>query len=102
MATKNLKPIRTKSQAEIYANTEGLRNSNTPKHIKPEIAYAGTITFVPELNMRIKIRPGSTVKEWIIKYALNNPLKKGILYPKYKVTKEDELEFESSKKLIHG
>lgn len=56
------------------------RNTN-----KTEIQYEGIYKFIPELKMRVKIKQGSTVKEWIIDYCKANPELRCILYPAYNI-----------------
>ena len=99
MCTKNLKPIRTKSAGEMYANTDGIKNANASKHIKPEVKYLGSAVYVPELKMRITLKPGHTIQQWIIKHVLANPLKKVLLYDKYNISYEDELAFKAERGL---
>ena len=54
---------------------------------------------IPELNMSVRLKPGHTVREFIIKYVANNPLKKKRLYDAYNITYEEELAVNPTKTL---
>ncbi|KKK52757.1 hypothetical protein LCGC14_3101700 [marine sediment metagenome] len=62
--------------------TSRRRRKNTNK---TEVQYKGTYKFIPELKMQVKIKEGSTIKEWIEDYCKTNPDLRVILYPAYNI-----------------
>jgi hypothetical protein len=60
-----------------------VHNKLKPKKVPSEVKYEGTYATIPELGMTIKLRKGSTLAEWIIKYCRSNPDMRHSLFPKY-------------------
>ncbi|MCK5788909.1 MAG: hypothetical protein KAH32_07915 [Chlamydiia bacterium] len=101
MATKNLKPISVKSANESFSKTNHMFGEKSVDAAAEHI-YPCDSVFVPELNLTVKIRKGRTLKQWLIKYCINNPIKKSLVYDKYGISYEDELEYKEFKTIKSG
>lgn len=55
------------------------------KKIRKESISSSSYIFVKELNLRVKIKEGNTIKQWIIQYCKQNPFKKDTLYSAYNI-----------------
>ncbi len=53
--------------------------------IKKDKASTSTFVLIKELNLRIQLTDGKTIKQWIIQYCKRNPFKKDLLYSAYNI-----------------
>lgn len=87
----------------VHAKLDTLTGKLTGVVIQPNLNLVEPKSIrsvrIPELSMSIKLKPGHTVREFIIRYVANNPLKKKRLYSAYSITEEHEQEVNPTKTL---
>ena len=64
-------------------NKRRRKNTNTS-----EVPYDGEYQYIKELNMKVKLKKGVTIKHWIARYLINQPLRQHVLFKKYGIDQE--------------